>query len=128
MELEFEIFNGKSFKDLCKDIYVNQVNRKDQLEILIGELKSMVKTVEDAARLVPLIKEYMDVANTNDEHLIKLAQIIQRLLSAQVQAEADGSMGLLTEEERKQLTKDAEEEIKAIQESESIVIAKIQKE
>jgi hypothetical protein len=128
MDNDFEIFEGKSFKDLCKDIYINQVNRKDQIELLVGELKSKVHTVADAMIIVPMIKDYLVAANQNDEHLLKLAQVIQRLMTAQTQAAAESGVGLLTEEEKKKLTELAEIEIKALQDSASIIVAQIQKE
>ncbi len=124
MDTDFEIYKGKSFKDLCKDIYSNQENRKEQIEIVISDLRPLIKTVNDAMMVVPLIKGYMDTANTNDEHLIKLAQIIQRIMNAQAQAEKDGLGFSISEDEKKALWA----EVKAIQESDSVVVTKIKKE
>ena len=49
---------------------------------------------------MPIIKEYLEVSVKNDEHLIKMAAIVQR---AMVRNNSDDSIGLLTEEEKKQL-------------------------
>jgi hypothetical protein len=87
---EFEIYKGKSFASLCKDIINNSEQKKDQLDILITDLKDMIKTVNDAVTIVPLLKEYFDVSVRNDEQLIKLAAIIQRLMSGKVGPDGEG--------------------------------------
>jgi hypothetical protein len=102
MDIDLDLYNGKSFKDLCKDIVTNQSNRKEQIEIMISDLRPMIKTLNDAIQVVPLIKQYIDAGISNDEHLVKLAQICQRILSAQANSETGGSLGL-TEEEKKDL-------------------------
>jgi hypothetical protein len=103
MDIDLELYNGKSFKDLCKDIVTNQSARKEQIEIFISDLRPMIKTINDAMQVVPLIKQYIDAGISNDEHLVKLAQICQRILSAQANSEAGGGSLGLTEEEKKEL-------------------------
>lgn len=104
MDTNLELYNGKSFKDLCKDICSNQENRKEQIEIFISDLRPMIKTINDAMQVVPLIKQYIDAGISNDEHLVKLAQICQRIMSAQATSEAAGGNSFgLTEEEKKNL-------------------------
>jgi len=111
---EFEIYKGKSFASLCKDIINNSEQKKDQLDILITDLKDMIKTVNDAVTIVPLLKEYFDVSVRNDEQLIKLAAIIQRLMSGKVGPEGEGGGTILTEEEKKQLMSAIEETAKTM--------------
>ena len=88
MDIDLDLYDGKSFKDLCKDIVTNQSSRKEQIEIMISDLRPMIKTLNDAIQVVPLIKQYIDTGISNDEHLVKLAQICQRILSAQANSEA----------------------------------------
>ena len=121
MNEEFELYNGKSFKDLCKDIVTNQSNRKEQIEVFISDMRQLVKTVNDAMQIVPLIKQYIDAGISNDEHLVKLAQICQRIMTAQSNAEANGNQFGLTEEEKKQLMDSIDE----IQKSDSVVVQTI---
>jgi len=104
MDLEIEIFKGKKFSDLMKDIYSNSSKKDRQINMLIGELRPLIKNVGDATVIVPLIKEYLEVGVKNDEHLVKLAAVVQRLISTnhRVQSET-GNSWLLTEEEKKQL-------------------------
>ncbi len=85
-----------------KDIVKNSESKKDQIDIIISELRSLIKTVNDAVIIVPLIKDYFDVAVKNDEQLVKLAAIVQRLVGKSENSSEGGSLAL-TEEERKQL-------------------------
>jgi len=106
MDFEFEIYKGKKFSSLLKDIVVNSEDRNDTIQKLIDDLRIMVKTPNDAIIIIPLIKEYLDVTVKNDEQLVKLAAIVQRLASNSVGKEGEGSFGL-SEEERKQLMEEA---------------------
>lgn len=105
MDTNFELYKGKSFSDLCKDIYVNQITRKQQIDSAISELLPLVKTTNDALMVVPLIKGYVDSANANDDHLIKLAAIVQKIMNSQQSAESNGSLSI-TDEEKKQIMAD----------------------
>ena len=102
MDLNFEIYKGKNFSNLCKDIVKNSENKKDQIDVLISELRTLIKTVNDAVIIVPLIKDYYDVGVKNDEQLIKLAAVVQRLVS-KGQDTGEGNNMILSDEDRKQL-------------------------
>jgi hypothetical protein len=106
MDFEFEIYKGKKFSSLLKDIVVNSEDRNDTIQKLIDDLRIMVKTPNDAIIIIPLIKEYLDVTVKNDEQLVKLAAIVQRLASNSAGKEGEGAFGL-SEEERKQLMEEA---------------------
>ena len=107
------LFDDKSFSDLLKEIHSNQNKKKKQLASLIAELKPLVQTLGDATVVVPLIKEYMEISVKNDDSLIKMAAIVQRL-STGVSSTGDG--GLLTEEEMAQLQDLTEEIAKTVEE------------
>ena len=102
MDLNFEIYKGKHFSGLCKDIVKNSENKKDQIDIFISELRTLIKTVNDSVIIVPLIKDYYDVGIKNDEQLVKLAAVVQRLV-AKGEASGEGPSMMLSEDERKQL-------------------------
>ena len=76
-----EIFKGKTFQDLTKDIYENTTKRKVQIDLLISEIHGFIQTIDDVVMVAPIIKEYMDTAVKNDEHLVKLAGVLQRIIS-----------------------------------------------
>lgn len=88
MDLEFELYDGKKFSDLLKDIVKNHKSKQSQIRALIDQLTEMVSEPGDAVMLVPLIKGYLDSDIKNDEALIKLAQIAQK--GAQPAAGAEG--------------------------------------
>ena len=54
-----EIFEGKTFQDLTKDIYENSQKKKLQIDLLIQEIHGMITTIDDAVAVAPIIKEYM---------------------------------------------------------------------
>ena len=116
MSGEFELFNGTSFSDLMRDVYHNSKKKSRQIDSLIQELRPMIKNVGDATVMVPLIKDYLEVSVKNDDALVKLAAIVQRLVSASARDD-DGNEFGMTDEERRRLLEEAEEEIKSIQET-----------
>jgi len=89
MSLDKEIFNGKTLSDLFGEIYDNSKETKGQVKGLIGELKPLIENIGDATLIVPMIKEYMEIGVKNDEHLIKLATVIQRIEAAQAKDGAE---------------------------------------
>jgi|TARA_R100000951_G_scaffold2568_2_gene3884 hypothetical protein len=89
MSLDKEIFKGKTLSDLFGEIYDNSKETKSQVKGLIGELKPLIENIGDATLLVPMIKEYMEIGVKNDEHLIKLATVIQRIETAAAKGESD---------------------------------------
>jgi hypothetical protein len=109
MEFDFEIYKNKKFSGLLKDVVVNSEQKRAQIDILVSELRQMIKTPNDALIVVPMIKDYLDVGVKNDEQLVKLAAIVQRILNSQNNPE-NGSVGGfgLSEEERKSLMAEAE--------------------
>jgi hypothetical protein len=88
MSLDKEIFKGKTLSDLFGEIYDNSKETKDQVKSLISELKPLIENIGDATLIVPMIKEYMEIGVKNDEHLIKLATVIQRIETAQAKGES----------------------------------------
>ena len=101
MSGEKEIFEGKTFQELTKDIYENTTKRKTQIDLLISEIHGFITSIDDVVLVAPIIKEYMDTAVRNDEHLVKLAGVLQRIISKS-QGESDESM-LLSDEEKAEL-------------------------
>lgn len=111
MDKNDELFKGTSFADLMSDVYHNSKKKDRQINQLISQLQPLIKNASDATIIVPLIKEYLDVAVKNDDHLVKLTAIVQRFISTkQTIAGADG---LLSEEEKQQLLKAAESTMSA---------------
>ena len=106
------LFDDKSFGDLLKEIHGNQKKKAKQLASLIAELRPLVQSLGDATVVVPLIKEYMEISVKNDDQLIKMAAIVQRLSTG---TSNTGDGGLLTEEEMEQLQQVVEEISKTVE-------------
>ena len=87
MSLDKEIFDGKTLSDLFSEIHGNSTSTRAQVKALIGELKPLIENIGDATLIVPMIKEYMEIGVKNDEQLIKLATIVQRIESANAKGE-----------------------------------------
>jgi len=97
-----EIFTGKTFQDLTKDIYENSVNKKKQIDILINEINNFIKTIDDVIIVAPIVKEMLEVSVKNDEHLVKLASVLQRIITKSISGSDDDSIGL-TDQEKEDL-------------------------
>ena len=72
-------------------------------------MKPLITGINDAAILFPVIKDYMEVSVQNEEHLVKLAAVIKRMVSNK----SEEGNSFLTDEEKDALLK----EIKSIGES-----------
>ncbi len=124
MDTDFELFKGTTFSDLMKDVYHNSKKKERQINTLIHELQPLIKNIGDATIIVPLIKDYLDVAVKNDDHLVKLAAVVQRLISSTARLDdLSGEYGL-SEDEREKLLKIAEEEITVIKKESDQLISK----
>ena len=118
MDKDTELFKGKTFSDIMSDVYHNSKKKDRQRKLLIAQLEPLVKNLSDATVIVPLIKEYMEVAVRNDDQIVKLAAIVQRMMK-DANSGDDGGFGL-TEEEKKQLISNAEAIDKSIETLENI--------
>ena len=116
MSQEFELFKGTNFSDLMRDVYHNSKKKSRQIDSLIKSLEPMIKNIGDASIIVPMIKDYLEVSVKNDDALVKLAAVVQRLVSANSKDD-DGNEFGLSEDERKRLLEEAEEEIQNIKET-----------
>lgn len=112
MSLEFELFPGKNLSGLFQDIYINQTSKKERIGALITELKNKIKHNGDIAIIGPIIKDLIDTSVKNDDHLLKLATIAQRIINSDKKSEGDD--GFLSEEEKAQLLKDLEDTKKEV--------------
>jgi len=113
MSTEFELFKGTNFSDLMRDIYHNSKKKSRQIDSLIKSLEPMIKNAGDATVIVPMIKDYLEVSVKNDDALVKLAAVVQRIVSASMKDD-DGNEYGLTDDERARLLEEAEAEIEKL--------------
>ena len=115
MAIDYEIFEGKSLSSLFKDIYENTEFNRKQLDVLTKELVQFIKDGDTAVQIVPMIKEYLEINVKNDDQLVKMAGIVQRLISAEGKGGSEDEYGL-SDTEKEQLLSGIETTIKDIQE------------
>ncbi len=113
MSTEFQLFDGKNLSSLFKDIYDNQQVKKKNISEMIESLRKLIKSVGEATVIAPIIRDLIDSSIKNDDHLIKLATIAQRL--AQAEAKGIGEDGWLSEHEKAQLLNELEDTINEVE-------------
>ncbi len=102
MANDYEIFEGKSLSGLFKDIYDNTEKNKKQLEVLMQEVVGFIKDGDTAVQIIPMLKEYLEINVKNDDQLVKVAGIVQRIIAAESKGSSEDEYGL-TESEKEQL-------------------------
>ena len=122
MEKDFKLFGDKNFSDLSEEIYNNTKLKKTQIDLLIQEVHGYIQGIEDIAIVGPIIKELMDVGIKNDDNLVKLATLYQRIMSKQPIDDSD--VGLLSEEEKEQLMASLEDVAEDLQKKKDEIVAK----
>ncbi len=113
MEKDFKIFGDKNFSDLSQEIYENSKLKKTQIELLVQEVHGYIQGIEDIAVVGPILKELLDVAVKNDDNLLKLATVFQRIMMKSGKDESD--IGLLSDDEKQQLMDSLEDAASDIQ-------------
>ena len=120
MEKDFKIFGDKNFSDLSKEIYENNKLKKTQIDLLIQEVHGYIQGIEDIAIVGPIIKELMDVGIKNDDNLVKLATLYQRIMSKQTIDES--GVSLLSDEEKEQLMASLEDVAEDLQKKKDDIV------
>ena len=103
---EFELFPGKPLSGLFKDIYDNQQNKKVRISELIADMRKIIRHAGDMAIIGPIIKDLVDTSVKNDDSLIKMAAIAQRLIASDSKSPDDN--GFLSDKEKLQLLEEME--------------------
>lgn len=104
-DMDFEICEGKTFRDLCRDILNRSDAKKIQVDILYSDMRNHIKDATSALNFVPQLKGLIETGIKNDEQLVKLAAILQRLQSTQIEVGGGEGAGL-SEEEKAQLMRE----------------------
>ena len=102
-----EVFKGTSFQDLMEEIHGHATSKRSQISNLMQKLSDMVTEPSHAAMMAPLFKDLMDVAVKNDEHPVKMATIMQRVMSAKASNAPNAMESFFSEEDKKALMQEA---------------------
>lgn len=105
-------FGETSLGDILEEAHDRSKEQKELVERLIDQLSDLMESEDDAVALVPLIKEYLEINVQNNEQLVKIAQVIQRMYNASIKQsgsdEGGGGAGF-SDEEKDELRNIAEE-------------------
>tara|TARA_A100001011_G_scaffold304474_1_gene318793 strand:+ start:588 stop:968 length:381 start_codon:yes stop_codon:yes gene_type:complete len=122
MAIDFEVFEGKSLSDIFKDIYDNSNKNKQQLEVLMKEVVGFIKDGDTAVQIIPMLKEYLEINVKNDEQLVKLATIVQRMATAKANTSSDDEFGI-SDKEKEQLLASIQEVSNEVQDYSDKIIS-----
>ncbi len=101
MSTDFELFKGKTLSDLFKDIYSNQVTKKNKISEQIEFVRGMIKNGGDLSAVGNILTDLIESSIKNDDQLVKLASVVQKIVTAEKKGSVDNT--LLTEDEKRQL-------------------------
>jgi len=103
IDKDTKIFDDKSLADVFRDIYNNSKDKQEKIDGVLDSVKGILKDVTSASILLPIIKEILEISVKNDEQLVKLATIIQKILDKKDAQDSSDPEKLLSMEEKKQL-------------------------
>jgi hypothetical protein len=100
-----EVFKGKTLTGLLEDIHTATLDKRSILKDMIDSLRLLIKDADSAVMIGPILKEYIDVLVRSDEGLVKIATIVQRIISAEAfQGGKSGDLNdILTDAEKEKL-------------------------
>lgn len=100
-----KIFDDKSLSDVLSDIYKNSNKKKATIDDIMQSFLPLIKQSKDVAYVGSVVKDLLDVGVKNDEQLVKIATIAQRLITSS-DTESDG---FISEAEKEELLKNFQE-------------------
>src|ERR1019366_3188998 len=106
---DVEIFEGKTFSGLLKDICVLSNNKKLEIDAIVQKLLPMIKDAADAMNIAPVLQKFIDVGVKNDDQLVKVATIVQKIITVENQSNAGDLENILSDKEKEQLRESAVE-------------------
>lgn len=125
MGFDTEIFDGKTLSDMFSDVYQNTEKKREQINQFVSSMVKLIRTPEDAAVLGPVIKDFLDVNVKNDEHIVRLVQIAQRLVTVSSKSSSDGM--ILSEEEKNQLLNNIKNDFESVLQEQDDIETTIQR-
>lgn len=112
MSIDTIIFDGKSIADMFSDVYRNTNSKREQINAFINSMTKLIRTPEDAAVIGPIIKDFLEVNVKNDEHVVRLVQIAQRLVTVNTKTNTSGEF--MSEEEKAQILRNIKSEFETV--------------
>jgi len=114
MDTSKKVFGNKSFDSLMNDIYSNSTRKARTIDGIISKMTDMIGKEDggkdnkyDSKLILPMIRDYLETAVRNDDHLIKLATLYQRIAIAEMKELGDD--GFLSDSAIEQLKQEAKD-------------------
>lgn len=106
MSKEIVLFKNDEGKEitlehLFKKIYDNSTKKQENIQATAEYLKPMIQTIQDAVIIMPTFVQLQQVSVQNDEQLIKLANLVQKMHGSKKNTPIDGY--IMSSEERNEL-------------------------
>jgi hypothetical protein len=101
MDLDKEIFKGKTLSDIVKEAYEKHKEQDSLINNEISKLAEMISSPGEALAIAPIIKPLIDSSLKNDEVLVKILNLFQKAQSAE--SRGQDSEGILTAKDIEQL-------------------------
>lgn len=76
------IFGDKSLSSILEDIYVNSKKKDRTIDDIMKSFLTSLKGGKDIAYIGPVVKDLLHVGVQNDEQLVKIATIVQRIMNS----------------------------------------------
>lgn len=112
MSFNIIIFDNKTLSDMFADVYKNTENKRNQINEYVKNMVKLIRTPEDAAVLGPVIKDFLEVNVKNDEHIVRLVTVAQRLAALNIKSSSNEFV--LSEDEKNQLLSNIKTEFDTI--------------
>lgn len=117
------VFGEKSLSDLLEDIYLNSKKKDKTISDIMSSFLLNLQGGKDIAYIGPVVKDLLDVGVKNDEQLVKIATIVQRIMTGGGSSDED-ELGLsdkmkeellATIEEAKESDSEIQSDIKTVE-------------
>lgn len=92
-----------TLESLFQKIYNNHSEKNRNIMASVNHLKDMIVTMQDAVVIMPSLVELQGISIKNDEQLIKLASLVQKLAAKSKNSSIDGY--IMSSDERDELLK-----------------------
>ena len=104
MSNDYKVFKGTTLADLFEKIENNSSRNKIQIESLMQEMMVFIKDPNSAIQLFPMIASFMEANIRNDELMVKLTAVVQRVLQTEAKVDVN-EFGLSDKEKEDILSK-----------------------
>jgi hypothetical protein len=102
------LFDNKTLADLAKEVYTTTQKKNAKMEKVIDDLISRLKSDSSYAALGMSLSEMFKNSINNDDKLLRLAVIVQRIVKETKVINNVGTDFGLSEEEKSQLLEEAQ--------------------